>query len=118
MLLVEAKKGVGFMPDDDGRYRRVVAIGTEPHPGDLQVARRSLDREPDIKAPREIGRDVIITEAIDDSDGTSRITHAGEDPKLHQILLVERAHLLRLRVSEEQRSRRLLAWLASALILG
>jgi hypothetical protein len=105
---------------DDDRYRRAVAIGTAPRSEELQAARRAVDREPDIRAERGFARhdDVIITEAFDESDGTSRVRHAGEDPKLHQILLTERAQLQRHRVSEEQRSRRILASLASALLLG
>ena len=39
------------------------------------------------------------------------------DP-LHRILLMERAHGQRHRISEEQRSRRLLALLACLLVLG
>jgi len=105
---------------DDDRYRRGVAIGTAPRSEELQAARRSVDHEPDIRAERGFARhdDVIITEAFDESDGTSRVRHTGEDPKLHQILLTERAQLQRHRVSEEQRSRRILASLASALLLG
>ena len=122
------------MSDHDDGYRTVRAIGTTPRSADLQVARgtkrhvppspdaaeESVKREPDIRAERGLARhgDVIITEAYDESDGTSRVRHAGEDPKLHEILLTERAQLQRHRVSEEQRSRRMLAWLACALLLG
>jgi hypothetical protein len=109
------------MSDDEDRHRRVVAIGTTPRSEKLLAAQRSVDQEPDIRAERGFARHnevIIITEAYDESDGTSRVRHAGEDPKLHQILLTERAQLQRHRVSEEQRSRRLLAWLASALLLG
>jgi len=109
------------MPDDEDRHPRVVAIGTTPRSDKLQVARRAVGPEPDIRTERGFARHddvVIITEAYDESDGTSRVRHAGEDPKLHKILLTQRAQLQRHRVSEEQRSRRLLAWLASALLLG
>jgi hypothetical protein len=103
---------------DDDRHPAVRAKGTMTR---VRAAeQRDVDHEPDIEAERGFARhnDVIITEAFDESDGTSRVRHAGEDPKLHQILLTERAQLHRHRVSEEQRSRRLLAWLASALLLG
>jgi hypothetical protein len=108
------------MSDDEDRNRRAVAIGTAPRPDMLQDARRSVDREPDITAERGFAHhaDVVITEAYDDSDGTSHVRHAGEDPKLHRLLLTERAHGQRHRVSEEQRSRRLLALLACLLVLG
>jgi hypothetical protein len=93
----------------------MVALGTEPRSEGLGV-----HREPDIRSERGFARhhDVIVTEAYDESDGTSRVRHAGEDPALHQVLLVERGQLQRHRVTEEQRSRRLLAWLASTLLLG
>lgn len=106
------------MSDDSSRYRR--AVGTVPRAAVLEEARRAVEREPDIRNERGLARDsdVIITEAYDESDGTSRIRHAGEDPKLHKILLTQRAQLQRHRVSEEQRSRRLLAGLATALLLG
>jgi hypothetical protein len=108
------------MPDDNEGRGRVVALGTVPRSEDLRAARRANAREPDITAGRGLARhgDVIITEAYDESDGTSRVRHAGEHPKLHQVLLTERAQLQRHRVTEEQRSRRLLAWLAAGLLLG
>lgn len=108
------------MSDDEGRHRTAVALGTHPRSEELQAARRPAGRDPDIRRERGLARakDVIITEAYDGSDGTSRVRHAGEDPKLHAVLLRERSQLQRLRVSEEQRSRRLLAVLASALLLG
>src|SRR5262245_15949959 len=126
------------MSDHDDRSRRVMAIGTTPRSVGFPAARgtrrglspatpaaeeasgREPDIEPDIKTERGFARhnDVVITEAYDESDGTSRVRHAGEDPQVHQVLLTERAELQRHRVSEEQRSRRMLAWLASALLLG
>ena len=66
--------------------------------------------------PRKDG--FVLTEAYDDSDGRSHVRHAGKDPQLHGILLTERAHGQRHRVSEEQRSRRVLAVLACVLVLG
>jgi hypothetical protein len=86
----------------------------------LDDARRSSDREPDVRTERGLARhiDVVITETYDEPDGVSRVRHAGEDPKLHRILLTERAHGQRHRVSEEHRSRRLLALLACLLVLG
>jgi len=106
------------MSDDEDRHR--VAIGTAPRRDVLEDVRRSVDREPDIRAERGFAHhiDVVITEAYDDSDGNSHVRHAGEDPKLHRVLLTERARGQRHRVSEEQRSRRLLALLACLLVLG
>lgn len=117
------------MSDDDNRYGRgaggrAVALGTAPRPDALEASWRSVEREPDITGERGLARtsDVIVTETYtevyDESDGTSRVRHAGEDPEVHHALLTERAHYQRHRVSEEQRSRRLLATLASALLLG
>ena len=113
------------MSDDEDRHGSNMAIiniarGTTPRPSVLQDARRSVDREPDITSGRGFAQhvDVVVTETFDDSNGTSHVRHAGEDPKLHRILLVERAHGQRHRVSEEQRSRRLLALLACVLVLG
>lgn len=108
------------MSDDNEGRGRVVALGTVPRSEDLHAARRTAAREPDITAERGLARhnDVIITEAYDDSDGTSRVRVAGEHPKLHQVMLAERGQLQRHRVTEEQRSRRLLAWLAAGLLLG
>src|SRR5262249_29322024 len=108
------------MSDDEGSYRRNIALGTRPRPPDLESAGLGTQRESDIRSERGFARDkdVIVTEAYAESDGTSRVRHAGEDPALHQTLLVERAQLQRHRVSEEQHSRRLLAWLASGLLLG
>jgi len=108
------------MSDDEARRRRVVALGTAPHPQSLQAVLRAFSREPDIRVERGIARhrDVIITEAVDESDGASLVRHTGEDPKVHERVIAERSRYQRHRVSEEQRSRRQLAWLASALVLG
>lgn len=117
------------MPNDDDKRdppvpfatapRTVVALGTEPSQHALDAARRAV-REPDITQERGLARhrDVVITETYDDADGTSRVRHAGEVPDLHGLVLTERAQGQRHRVSEEQRSRRLLALLACVLVLG
>jgi hypothetical protein len=108
------------MPDNTDRHRKAVALGTEPRSDELHAVRRSVEREPDIRTERGLARDadVVVTEAYDDPDGTSRVRHAGEAPEVHRILLTQRAELQRHRVSEEQRSRRLLAALATGLLLG
>jgi hypothetical protein len=116
------------MSSDDGKHkvvvlgsepRKVVALGTEPNQEVLRAARRAV-REPEIRTERGFARhhDVIITEAYDDAEGKSHVRHAGEDPDLHRVVLTERAHGQRHRVSEEQRSRRMLAALACVLVLG
>ena len=100
--------------DDDDRQRNVVAIGTKPrgvaHPVD-----------PDIETERGLARDaevIITTETYDEADGSEHVRHAGDDPELHRVLLTARARLLVHRVTEDQRLRRLLAWLGSGLLLG
>lgn len=78
------------------------------------------EREPDIRTERGYARDrsVIITETLDEADGSSRVRHAGDDPKIHEILLIERSQIERHRVREEQRTKRQLAWAACLLLIA
>jgi hypothetical protein len=106
--------------NDDDSSRAPVAIGSAPLPELVRAPQHSTECEPDIEAERGYARDhrVIITETLDEPHGGSRVRHAGDDPKIHEILLNERSRLERHRVSEEQRTKRQLAWAACILLLG
>ena len=95
--------------NDDDSARSSTAIAAKP-----RAEQKESKREPDISKERGYARSraVIITEAIDDPDGSSRVRHAGDDPRVHERVLVERSLILRHQVTEEQRTKRQLAWAA------
>lgn len=117
------------MPSDDRKRdpsavlgsapRKAVALGTEPQQGLLQAARQAV-RGPDIRQERGLARDpdVVFTETYDNADGVSHVRHAGRHADVHTEVIVQQAAGHRLRISEEQQSRRILAVLACVLVLG
>jgi hypothetical protein len=96
--------------NDDDSARSATAIAAKPR----IEQRKSTEREPDISTERGYARTraVIITETIDDPDGGSHVRHAGDDPGVHERVLVERSLILRHQVTEEQQTKRQLAWAA------
>ena len=95
--------------NDDDPVRSQTAIATTK-PRERTVQKR----EPDITSGRGYARspDVIVTEIIDDADGSTRVRHAGNNPDVHERVLAERSKILRHRVTEDERTKRQLAWAA------